>query len=84
MRLGFGELDIFTFHIPDTHFLVPSSTIFLLFATVVCVAVNVDVQPSSHICHMEIIASNWRWRGGGGGYILDLVDNKGVRFCSTL
>ena len=45
-------------------------------------AVNVDVQPSSHSFPMEISHPYWRWDKICD--VLDLVYNKEVRFSSSL
>ena len=46
------------------------------------VAVNVDVQPSSHIFPIEISAPDWRC--GKMCTVLSLVDNKCIRLSSEL
>ena len=59
--LGFGVVASYTCHMPATPFKVRSRTIYPFFYTLICVAVNVAVHPSSHSFPMEISAPDWRW-----------------------
>ena len=67
---------------PATNLWVPLSNMSPFFSTIICVAVNVDVQPSSHSFPMEISHPYWRWDKICD--VLDLVYNKEVRFSSSL
>ena len=60
----------------------PYSTTSTFLCTVILVAVNVAVHPSSHSFPMEISAPDWRWVEMCA--VLDLVDKKGLRFSSSL
>ena len=80
--LGCGVVARCTYHIPATPLQVLSRTTYPFFSTIKCVAVNVAVQPSSHILPMEISAPDWRW--GKMCDVLALVDNKGLRLISAL
>ena len=73
---------ILTFHMPASPLRLLSRTIYPCLCTVIVVAVNVDVQPSSNSCPMEINAPNWRW--GKIFAVFELVDNKGIRLSSDL
>ena len=59
-----------------------SRTFYSCLFTVMEVAVNVDVQPSSNICPKEISAPDWRWWKMCA--IFDLVDSKGLMLSSSL
>ena len=61
--MGVGPCDgvSLTCHMPASPLRLPSRTTSPCLCTVVVVAVNVAVQPSSHSCSMEISAPDWRW-----------------------
>ena len=82
MVIGCGVVGRCTCHIPDTKLRVPSGTTYHFFSTFVCVAINVDVQPLSRSCPMEISSLYWRW--GSICTVLYILDNNGMRFSSAL
>ena len=82
MGIGCGILPRCTCHMTAAPFWVPYRITSTFNSTVMCVAVNVDVQPSSNSCPMEINAPNWRW--GKIFAVFELVDNKGIRLSSDL
>ena len=80
--LGCGVVYRCTCHISDTSFRVLSRNMFPFFSTVIYVAVDIGIHPSSYIFSMKIIAPGWRW--GNICATLALVDNNGLIFRSTL
>ena len=76
--LGCGGV-ILNCHMPASPLRVPSRTTSPCFCTVMVVAANVDVQPSSHSCPMDISAPDRRW--GNMWAVFALVESKGIR-CS--
>ena len=79
--LGCGGVSL-TCHMPGSTLRLPSRNTSLCFCTVMVVAVNVAVHPSSHICHTDISAPDQRW--GKMWAVFPLVDSKGIRLSSTL
>ena len=71
-----------TCHVPTSPLILPSRTAHYCLCSVVLVAVNVAVQPSSRGCSVYISAPDWRW--GEMWDILDLVDSKGLRLSSSV
>ena len=67
---------------PDSPLRVPFRTNSPCFYTVMVVAVNVAVQPSSHSCPLDISAPDWRWRNMWD--VLALVDSEGLRLSYDL
>ena len=71
-----------TCHMPAATLQVPSRTNSTCLFTVMVVAVNVAVHPSSHSCPMYISDPGWRW--GNIWAVLDLVDSIGLWLSSAL
>ena len=67
---------------PAASLRVPSSTKSPCLFTFMVVAVNVAIQPSSHIYPMDISAPDWRW--GNMSDVLALLDKKGLMLSSGL
>ena len=83
MRVGVGYGGVScTCHMPAVPLLVPSRTTYTFLFTIMVVAVNVDVHPSSHSFPMKISNPDWRW--GNMCAILVLVDRKRPRCSSAL
>ena len=76
--LGCGVVARCTVHMSATPLRFPSRTTSSFLSTSICVAVNVDVHPSSYSFHMEISSPGWRW--GEMYSVLAIVDNKGLSF----
>ena len=74
MGLGCGVVARCTCHMPAAPLRVPSRINSHIFSTIMCVAVNMAVQPSSHSCSMYISALDWMW--GKMCSVLSPVDNK--------
>ena len=62
MVFGCGVVVRFTCHTPDSSFQWPSRNMRPFFSTLMCVAENVAVYPSSHSFPMNIISHDWRHR----------------------
>ena len=82
MGLGCGVVARCNRHIPANPLRVTYRTTSNFLSTVMLVAFNVAVYPSSHSLPMDISAPDWRW--GKMCAVLDLVDNKGLRLSSAL
>ena len=76
MRVGTCGGVSLTCHIPVSPLRFPSRTFSPCLFTVMVVVMNVDVQPSSNSCPMEISAPDWRW--GEMCAIFALFDIKGL------
>ena len=77
-----GVVVRFTCHIPAANLQLPSMNRCHLFYTLMWVAVNVTIQPSSHSIPMKISDSDWVW--GKMCAVFSLVVHKGLRFSSVL
>ena len=75
-------VDMCTYHMPENPLRVPSRNMYNFISTVICVEVNVAVQPSSHSFPTNISAPDWRW--GKMCSVLDLLYNNRLRLSSTL
>ena len=82
MGLGYDMVGMCTYHMPATNLRVISRTNFSFLSTIMCVAANVSIQPSSNIFPMEIIDPDWMW--GKICAVLYIVDKKGIRLSSAL
>ena len=82
MGLGCGVVAICTCQMPSATLQVPSRTTSPFFCTVMLVALNVAVQPSSQIFPIYISAPYWRW--GEMYSIFALVNNKVIMLSSSL
>ena len=81
VRIGCGGVSL-TCHMPDAPLQAPFRTTSPCFCTVMVLAVNLSVQPSSNICLMDISVPDWRW--GNMWAVLALVDSNDLRLSYTL
>ena len=82
MVIGCGVVYMCKCHMPSIPLRVPYRTTSRFLSTVIFVAVNVDVHPSSHSLPVDISALYWRL--GRVCYVLALIDNNWLCLSSSL